>query len=127
MVIAPISSFGNSHYFTTMCYPLLISSKGIVAFLITTLFAIDIFKIKVVKQIDPALKNKLVISTILMTIGIIVVSLVAFPSSFTIFLKFNTPYAYFSNKHCHFPLCSLKEIIQYINMLLCFIIEEKWK
>lgn len=85
LVVASISSFGNTHDFTSMCYPLLISSMGIVICLITTLFATDFFEIKAVKEIEPSLKRQLIISTVLMTIGIAVVSFVALPSTFTIF------------------------------------------
>nr|AKT94843.1 Pyrophosphate-energized vacuolar membrane proton pump family protein-2 [Populus tomentosa] len=60
-------------------------SVGIIICLITTLFATDFFEIKAVKEIEPALKNQLIISTILMTIGVAIVSWVALPSSFTIF------------------------------------------
>lgn len=85
LVVASISSFGNSHDFTSMCYPLLISSMGIVVCLITTLFATDIFEIKAVKEIEPSLKKQLIISTVLMTIGIAVVSFIGLPSTFTIY------------------------------------------
>ncbi|PSS07532.1 Pyrophosphate-energized vacuolar membrane proton pump (H(+)-PPase) like [Actinidia chinensis var. chinensis] len=43
LVVASISSFGINHEFTAMCYPLLISSVGIIVCLITTLFATDFF------------------------------------------------------------------------------------
>lgn len=85
LVVASISSFGNTHDFTSMCYPLLISSMGILVCLVTTLFATDFFEIKAVKEIEPALKKQLIISTALMTIGIAIVSWVALPSSFTIY------------------------------------------
>ncbi|CAN6980367.1 unnamed protein product [Brassica rapa subsp. trilocularis] len=85
LVVASISSFGINHDFTAMCYPLLISSMGILVCLITTLFATDFFEIKAVKEIEPALKNQLIISTAIMTVGIAVVSWVGLPSSFTIF------------------------------------------
>uniref|UniRef100_A0A0D6QWA3 H(+)-exporting diphosphatase n=1 Tax=Araucaria cunninghamii TaxID=56994 RepID=A0A0D6QWA3_ARACU len=85
LVIASISSFGNSHDFTSMCYPLLISSMGILVCLITTLFATDIFEIKAVKEIEPSLKRQLIISTVLMTIGIAIVSLLCLPKTFTIY------------------------------------------
>uniref|UniRef100_A0A7C8ZZU0 H(+)-exporting diphosphatase n=1 Tax=Opuntia streptacantha TaxID=393608 RepID=A0A7C8ZZU0_OPUST len=48
LVVASISSFGINHEFTAMCYPLLISSVGIIVCLITTLFATDFFEIKAV-------------------------------------------------------------------------------
>ncbi|KAK3411077.1 pyrophosphate-energized vacuolar membrane proton pump 1 isoform X1 [Eucalyptus grandis] len=85
LVVASISSFGIDHDFTAMCYPLLISSMGILVCLITTLFATDFFEIKVVEEIEPALKKQLIISTILMTVGIAIVSWIALPSSFTIY------------------------------------------
>ena len=85
LVVASISSFGINHDFTAMLYPLLISSTGILVCLITTLFATDFFEIKAVKEIEPALKKQLIISTVLMTVAIAIVSWVALPSSFTIF------------------------------------------
>ncbi|PKI48474.1 hypothetical protein CRG98_031096 [Punica granatum] len=63
LVVASISSFGINHDFTSMCYPLLISSMGILVCLVTTLFATDFFEIKAVKEIEPALKKQLIIST----------------------------------------------------------------
>eukprot|EP00252_Welwitschia_mirabilis_P021781 TRINITY_DN568_c0_g3_i1.p1 TRINITY_DN568_c0_g3~~TRINITY_DN568_c0_g3_i1.p1 ORF type:complete len:765 (-),score=100.22 TRINITY_DN568_c0_g3_i1:142-2436(-) len=84
LVVASISSFGLSHDLTGMCFPLLISAVGIIVCLITTLFATDIFEVKLVSEIEPALKKQLIISTILMTLGIALVSFVALPSSFTI-------------------------------------------
>ena len=85
LVVASISSFGIEHDFTAMCYPLLVSSIGILVCLITTLFATDFFEIKVVDEIQTALKKQLIISTILMTIGVAIVSFIALPTSFTIF------------------------------------------
>ncbi|KAK6120474.1 hypothetical protein DH2020_045784 [Rehmannia glutinosa] len=85
LVVASISSFGMTHDFTAMCYPLLISSMGILVCLITTLFATDFFEIKAVKEIEPALKKQLIISTVLMTVGIAIVTWTCLPSSFTIF------------------------------------------
>lgn len=85
LVVASISSFGINHEFTAILYPLIISSVGILVCLITTLFATDFFEIKAVKEIEPALKKQLVISTALMTVAVAVVSWVALPSSFTIF------------------------------------------
>ncbi|KAK6126916.1 hypothetical protein DH2020_039346 [Rehmannia glutinosa] len=85
LVVASISSFGINHELTAMLYPLLISSVGILVCLLTTLFATDFFEVKAVNEIEPALKKQLIISTILMTVGIAIVSWIALPSSFTIF------------------------------------------
>uniref|UniRef100_A0A2P2L8J4 H(+)-exporting diphosphatase n=1 Tax=Rhizophora mucronata TaxID=61149 RepID=A0A2P2L8J4_RHIMU len=85
LVVASISSFGLYHQFTPMLYPLLISSVGILVCLITTLFATDLFEIKAVKEIEPSLKKQLIISTILMTVGIAIVTWISVPSSFTIY------------------------------------------
>lgn len=76
LVLASISSFGIEHDFTAMCYPLIISSMGILVCLITTVWG----------EIKPASKKeRFIISTILMTVGIFVVSLIVLPSSFTIY------------------------------------------
>lgn len=85
LVVASISSFGIEHDFTAMCYPLLVSSVGILVCLITTLFATDFYEIKVVDEIQTVLKRQLIISTILMTIGVAIVSFIGLPTSFTIF------------------------------------------
>lgn len=85
LVVASISSFGINHDLTAMLYPLLVSSIGILVCLLTTLFATDFFEVKTVKEIEPALKKQLIISTILMTVGIAFVSWIGLPSSFTIF------------------------------------------
>ncbi|KAF6164680.1 hypothetical protein GIB67_033896 [Kingdonia uniflora] len=84
LVVASTSSFGINNEFTAMCYPLLISSMGIIVCLITTLFAADFFEIKAVKEIEPALKYLLIVSTALMTIGIAIVCWLTLPPSFTI-------------------------------------------
>ncbi|MCL7022627.1 hypothetical protein MKW94_008222 [Papaver nudicaule] len=85
LVVASISYFGINHEVTAMCYPSLISSVGILVCLLTTLFGTDFFEIKLVNQIEPALKNQLIICTALMTVGIALVSWVTLPASFTIF------------------------------------------
>lgn len=85
LFVASISSFGISHDYTAMSYPLIISSMGIVVCLITTLFATDLFEIKKVNEIEPSLKRQLLISTVLMTAGIAAVTFVALPSEFTLF------------------------------------------
>ncbi|KAF3789054.1 Pyrophosphate-energized vacuolar membrane proton pump [Nymphaea thermarum] len=85
LVVGSISSFGINHQFTPMCFPLLVSSGGIIVCLITTLFATDFFEIKAVKEIEPALKKQLIISTVLMTAGVAIICWLALPPSFTIF------------------------------------------
>lgn len=85
LFVASISSFGISHDYSAMSYPLIISSMGIVVCLITTLFATDLFEIKSASEVEPSLKRQLLISTILMTAGIGIVSFFALPSEFTLF------------------------------------------
>ncbi|XP_031483353.1 pyrophosphate-energized vacuolar membrane proton pump-like [Nymphaea colorata] len=85
LVVGSISSFGINHQFTPMCFPLLVSSGGIIVCLVTTLFATDFFEIKAVKEIEPALKKQLIISTVLMTAGVAIICWLALPPSFTIF------------------------------------------
>lgn len=85
LFVASISSFGVSHDYAAMSYPLIISSMGIVICLITTLFATDFTEIHHVSEIEPSLKRQLLISTVLMTAGIAVVSFFTLPSEFTLF------------------------------------------
>ncbi|KAH7293082.1 hypothetical protein KP509_28G011100 [Ceratopteris richardii] len=91
LVVASISSFGTEHDFTAMCFPLLISSMGIIVCLVTTLFATDFYEINDTKQIEPTLKRQLIISTILMTLGILLVCYLALPSYFHIYNMGSTP------------------------------------
>ncbi|CAI9757908.1 unnamed protein product [Fraxinus pennsylvanica] len=84
LVVASISSLRLTHDFTAMCYRLLISSIIILVCLITTLFASEFFEIKVVKEIEPRLKNPLIISIVLMTMGIAIVTWhCTYPSQFS--------------------------------------------
>ncbi|XP_044973885.1 pyrophosphate-energized vacuolar membrane proton pump-like [Hordeum vulgare subsp. vulgare] len=85
LFVASISSFGADHDFAAVCYPLLISSAGLVVCLVTTLFATDFFKVKTVRGVAPALKLQLVISTALMTVAALVVTFAALPAKFTMF------------------------------------------
>ncbi|KAK4595368.1 hypothetical protein RGQ29_013715 [Quercus rubra] len=101
LFVASISSFGISHDFSAMSYPLIISSMEIVVCLITTLFATDPFEIKRVSEIEPTLKRQLVNSTVLMTAGITMVTFFALPSEFTLF-NFGTE---MSVKNWHLFFC----------------------
>nr|WRQ20302.1 pyrophosphate-energized vacuolar membrane proton pump 1 [Citrullus colocynthis] len=85
LFVASISSFGSTHNYAAMSYPLLVSSMGIVICLITTLFATDLIEIKKVSEIEPSLKRQLLISTVLMTVGVALVSFIALPSKFTLY------------------------------------------
>ncbi|KAF7847186.1 hypothetical protein BT93_L3246 [Corymbia citriodora subsp. variegata] len=85
LLVASISFFGIDHNFTAMCYPLLVNSMGILVCLITTLFWPGPSEIKEPQEIKRELKKQLVISTILMTVGIVIVSSIALPSSFAIY------------------------------------------
>ncbi|XP_031477603.1 pyrophosphate-energized vacuolar membrane proton pump-like isoform X3 [Nymphaea colorata] len=85
LFVASISSFGVDHDFTAMSFPLLVSSMGILVCMITTLLTTQLFEIKTEKEIEPMLKRQLIISTVLMTIGIAIVCLIALPSTFELF------------------------------------------
>uniref|UniRef100_A0A452Y2P2 H(+)-exporting diphosphatase n=1 Tax=Aegilops tauschii subsp. strangulata TaxID=200361 RepID=A0A452Y2P2_AEGTS len=85
LFVASISSFGTEHNFAAMMYPLLISAMGIVVCLATTVVATDVAEVKTVEEIGPALKRQILISTVLMTVGIAIVSFLVLPHSFTLF------------------------------------------
>ncbi|KAF8015626.1 hypothetical protein BT93_H1213 [Corymbia citriodora subsp. variegata] len=85
LVVVSISSFGIDHDFTAMCYPLLISSLGILVSLVTTLFTANFFRIEKVEEIKPKLERQHFVSLCLMSLGIAIVSWIVLPSSFTIY------------------------------------------
>ncbi|KAL6589596.1 hypothetical protein ACP70R_050295 [Stipagrostis hirtigluma subsp. patula] len=85
LFVASISSFGADHDFAAVAYPLLISSAGLLVCLLTTLLATDLFKVKTVRGVAPALKLQLVVSTVLMTVAALVVTFAALPAKFTMF------------------------------------------
>eukprot|EP00270_Netrium_digitus_P009102 TRINITY_DN2761_c0_g1_i4.p1 TRINITY_DN2761_c0_g1~~TRINITY_DN2761_c0_g1_i4.p1 ORF type:complete len:778 (+),score=226.46 TRINITY_DN2761_c0_g1_i4:62-2335(+) len=91
LVIASISDFGANRDFIAMCFPLLISASGILVCLLTTLVATDFTLLTEKRQIEPALKNQLIISTILMTPVIFLVSYLALPASFSINVVGSSP------------------------------------
>ncbi|CAI5528617.1 unnamed protein product [Closterium sp. Naga37s-1] len=84
LVIASISSLGQTHNFTAMCFPLLVSALGILVCLFTTLFATDWFHVTEARHVEPQLKAQLLISTVLMTPLVLGLCYLALPSSFTI-------------------------------------------
>uniref|UniRef100_J3KZH5 H(+)-exporting diphosphatase n=1 Tax=Oryza brachyantha TaxID=4533 RepID=J3KZH5_ORYBR len=85
LFVASISSFGADHDFAAVAYPLLISSAGLIACLITTLFATDFHRVKTDGAVAPALKLQLLISTALMTVAALAVTFAALPTEFTMF------------------------------------------
>lgn len=84
LVIAALSSLGQEHNFAGMLFPLLVSASGILVCLLTTLFATDLHVISEKREIEPALKKQLIISTLLMTPVIFAVAWAALPAEFTI-------------------------------------------
>ncbi|CAI5510142.1 unnamed protein product [Closterium sp. Naga37s-1] len=74
----------NTHNFTAMCFPLLVSALGILVCLFTTLFATDWFHVTEARHVEPQLKAQLLISTVLMTPLVLGLCYLALPASFTI-------------------------------------------
>ncbi|GJS50765.1 pyrophosphate-energized vacuolar membrane proton pump 1 [Tanacetum coccineum] len=75
----------DNHDFTAMCYPLLVSSVGILVCLITTLFATDFYEIKVVDEIQTALKKQLYLPLFSKTVVLPIVIFIAANIFSTIF------------------------------------------
>lgn len=84
LVVSSLSSFGEDHNLVAMLFPLFISASGILVCIVTTFFATDFANIHAKKDIEPALKKQLIISTVLMTPVIFLVAFFALPSEFTI-------------------------------------------
>ncbi|KQK07378.1 pyrophosphate-energized vacuolar membrane proton pump [Brachypodium distachyon] len=85
LFVASISSFGVEHNMAAMMYPLLISAMGIVVCMVTTFVATDFVEVKEVRDVGPALKRQILVSTVLMTAGIAAVSFLVLPHRFTLF------------------------------------------
>eukprot|EP00397_Hematodinium_sp_SG-2012_P004481 GEMP01004493.1.p1 GENE.GEMP01004493.1~~GEMP01004493.1.p1 ORF type:complete len:797 (+),score=190.98 GEMP01004493.1:155-2392(+) len=83
MVISA-SNLTLSRNFTSMMYPLLISSTGIVIGIITLLIVDMFYKVKELPDIEKALKGVLIISTILETPVVVGLSYVCFPVAVTL-------------------------------------------
>ena len=91
LVIAGLSQPGQDHDFSAMCFPLLISATGILVCIVTTFVATNFSKLDEKKDIEPALKQQLVISTVLMTPVIFIVALYALPAEFHINIAGGAP------------------------------------
>ena len=91
LVISSLSSIGQTHNLIAMLFPLFVSAAGIFVCLITTFFATNIFKVNLSKEIEPALKLQLIISTVIMTPAILLVAYLTLPSEFTITVVGATP------------------------------------
>ncbi|GBG78108.1 hypothetical protein CBR_g26045 [Chara braunii] len=84
LVISSLSSMGTARDFAAMSFPLMITAVGIIACIVTTLVATDIQVVGSIKEIEPSLKRQLLISSVLMTFGILAVSFLCLPSKFEI-------------------------------------------
>lgn len=67
LVVSSVSSLGTRHNWVAMSYPMLITAAGIVVSLFVTFIATDLKPARIVEEIEPTLKNQLIISTVLMT------------------------------------------------------------
>ena len=82
LVVAAVSSLGTHHSWPAMSFPLLISAAGILVCLLTTLLATDFKPATSIPEIEPALKQQLVVSTVLMTPVALGLALGALPATF---------------------------------------------
>jgi inorganic pyrophosphatase len=83
LVVSSVSSLGQSHSWTAMSYPLLITASGILVCLLTTLLATDFRPARAVDEIESTLKNQLIVSTVIMTPVVFLVSYYALPHEFS--------------------------------------------
>jgi inorganic pyrophosphatase len=82
LVISSVSQLGQDHYYVAMSYPLMISAIGILTCILTTFIATDLKPARMVSEIENTLKTQLIVSTILVTPGVLLLSLFALPSEF---------------------------------------------
>jgi len=84
LVVAAASSLGANHDWTGMSFPLLITAFSILVCAATTLLATDLRPAKEIKDIEPALKAQLIVSTVLMTPVAAGIAMVALPDEFSL-------------------------------------------
>jgi len=84
LVVAAISTLGQTHDYSGMLFPLVVSAAGIIVCLFTTLVATDLKPAKVIAEIEYTLKLQMIISTILMTPVALAVALFTLPETFTL-------------------------------------------
>eukprot|EP00890_Picochlorum_soloecismus_P004594 jgi/Picsp_1/5135/NSC_02498-R1_vacuolar h+-translocating inorganic pyrophosphatase len=83
LVVSSVSALGANHSWVGMCFPLLITSSGIIVCIGVTLIATDFHPARAIAEIESTLKNQLVLSTAIMTPVAYLLSLGALPSEFT--------------------------------------------
>ena len=83
LVLSSVSSLGDNHLWTAMCFPLHISATSILVCIFTTFLASDVSPARSIRQIQPVLKSQLIISSVLMAIVMFPVTLGALPNAFT--------------------------------------------
>jgi H+-translocating diphosphatase len=82
LVVASVSSIGQSHNWLGMMFPLGVTAAGILVCLITTLLATDVSPAQNVPGIEPTLKAQLTASTIIMLPVVFVIAYLFLPATF---------------------------------------------
>lgn len=83
LVVSSVSALGANHSWVGMCFPLLITSSGIIVCIGVTLIATDFYPAKAIEEIESTLKNQLVLSTAIMTPVAYLLTMAALPTEFT--------------------------------------------
>eukprot|EP01012_Entosiphon_sulcatum_P056451 TRINITY_DN80119_c0_g1_i1.p2 TRINITY_DN80119_c0_g1~~TRINITY_DN80119_c0_g1_i1.p2 ORF type:complete len:780 (-),score=130.08 TRINITY_DN80119_c0_g1_i1:12-2351(-) len=102
MVIAA-SCDSLSQSWTCMMYPLMVSSVGMVVCIITSLWATNFKPARSKAEIEPSLKDQLLISTVLDTFAIFGLSMLCLPSSFPMYFMNGHQYDV-KNWYCFFAV-----------------------
>eukprot|EP00996_Jenningsia_fusiforme_P002709 NODE_352_length_2400_cov_82.527860_g327_i0.p1 GENE.NODE_352_length_2400_cov_82.527860_g327_i0~~NODE_352_length_2400_cov_82.527860_g327_i0.p1 ORF type:complete len:758 (-),score=152.32 NODE_352_length_2400_cov_82.527860_g327_i0:69-2342(-) len=92
-----------SQSWTSLMYPLLVSAGGIVTCIVTSFLATHIAPARRPSDIEPVLKNQLLVSTVLTTISHLILSLVALPSTFRMYFMNGEQYEV-KNWYCFIAL-----------------------
>lgn len=71
-------------YWTSMCFPLVLTAVGVFVCLATSFVATHLIRVKSERDVEPSLKRQLLVSTVLMTPVVIALSYTFFPPSFQI-------------------------------------------
>ena len=80
LVLSSLSSLGDSHNWTAMCYPLLLAATSLVVCMLTTVLALEVTPARTAAQVPGTIKVQLIASAVLMSLAALPVTYGALPA-----------------------------------------------
>ena len=83
LVLSSLSSLGDSHNWTAMCYPLLLAATSLIVCMLTTILALDVTPARTAAQVPSVIKVQLIASATLMSLAALPITYGALPAHIT--------------------------------------------